>query len=443
MTSGHGVAGALWQAQSRVSAGSVPDEVETVAGHCLLDWLGCAIAGSREPLSEILRAEFAQAQGPARLLGTDQRAGVLAAALVNGAAGHALDYDDTGGIGHPSAPLWPVVLAVAEEQSASGAQARNAFIAGYEVETRIAQIFGSGPYGAGWHTTSLYGVFGAMAAAAHLLQLDEPAFGCALGLAASQASGLKANFGTMTKPFHAGHAAERGLLAARLAARGYTANPEALEGNQGLLQALGCERDAIERLEAVADRWFVPDTLFKHHAACYLTHATINNVRSVAAELAPEAVTSMTLTVNPSILDVCGLYDQPRTGLEGKFSLKGTAAMALHGIDTADPGSYCEAVLCEPVLQQSMAKVQLETDPGLTVMQSALALATSDGAEHRAHADSGTPNRDLPQQAGQLRRKFAALVGGGADSESLTQSLLNLGGAASIAQLLGTLPTHD
>ena len=206
--------------------------------------------------------------------------------MINGAAGHALDFDDTSAVmgAHASVPLLPAVLAVAEEQGRSGADVLTAYVVGMEVQSRIGTSIGTEHYAKGWHTTSTIGVFGAAAATSWLLGLDNEGFATAMGIAASSASGLKANFGTMTKPLHPGQAAERGVLAARLAARGYTANAEAIDGNQGFAQAAGSGALDGKRLARLADSWATPKTLFKYHAACHpvsYTHLTLPTIYSV------------------------------------------------------------------------------------------------------------------------------------------------------------------
>lgn len=400
----------LWARFGRLEWDDIPNDVRTVATHCALDWFGCALAGSREPLSEILRSELATDSGAVSLIGSELRATPTLAALINGAAGHALDYDDTGSRMHPTAPVMPAVLAVAEERGLSGTDALTAFIVGYETEARIGSLMGMQHYHRGWHTTSTFGVFGAAAAVSRMLGLTEDQFGMAMGLAASQSSGVKANFGTMTKPFHAGHAAERGALSARLAARGYTANPRAFEANQGLMQAAGEGSEASETLDDLPGVWFLPETLFKYHAACYLTHSTINNVRRGLDGLTSDAVESMTIVVNPSILDVCGLYDRPKTGLEAKFSLVGTAAMAMRGIDTSNPSVFHESIIQHPVLQELMGKVRVETDPDLRTTEAALIIVKPNGDAIKERSDSGIPAEDLVEQEHALRTKFTSLV---------------------------------
>ncbi|MET0780461.1 MAG: MmgE/PrpD family protein, partial [Microbacterium sp.] len=372
----------LWDRFGTITVNDVPPDVVSVASHCILDWFACATAGANEPLAAILREEFADYSGPCTVIGTSRTMPPLQAALVNGAIGHALDFDDTHTImgGHPTVPMFPAAWALAEELDASGPQLLAAFVAGFEIESRLGAGIGREHYSKGWHQTSTIGVFGAAAASAHLLCLDGQRFGHAIGLAASQSSGLKANFGTMTKPFHAGHAAERGLLAARLASRGFTANPDALQANQGLAQAAGGGTFRSDRLDRLGDEWLMPFTLFKYHAACYLTHAAIEATSALVAEHAEETVRAVYLTVNPSIIDVCGIAN-PRTGLEGKFSLRATAALTVLGLDTADPATFVDPVIGGANVQSMLQKVRVETDPGIADTQTQVTLITDSG-EH-------------------------------------------------------------
>ncbi|MEZ5597442.1 MAG: MmgE/PrpD family protein, partial [Pseudomonadales bacterium] len=196
----------------------------TVARQCLLDFLGVTLAGMREPLTRLLLQDIREAGGNAQASIPLQPAKVALdqAALVNGAAGHAHDYDDVhnGMTGHPTVPVAPVVLALAEYRHASGAELLNAFIAGVDTECILGRALGPSHYARGFHATGTLGSLGAAAAAARLYGLDTEATARALGIAATQAAGLKSQFGTMVKPLHAGHAAQTGLAAARLAHRG-------------------------------------------------------------------------------------------------------------------------------------------------------------------------------------------------------------------------------
>jgi 2-methylcitrate dehydratase PrpD len=209
----------------------------TVAKQCILDWYGVTLAGANEPVARILREEIAtSAQGPSSIVGFNLRCSPADAALVNGATSHALDYDDVHPlIGHPTATVLPAVLAIAEAKGRSGMDVLRAFIAGYETAGFVGSLAMPSHYERGFHATATLGSFGAAAAAGLLLDLDEAQMAFALGLAGTQAAGLKSMFGTMAKPFHAGRAAANGVLAARLAERGFTANPGVLEVAQGFV----------------------------------------------------------------------------------------------------------------------------------------------------------------------------------------------------------------
>ncbi len=399
-----------WSKFKDLTCDDLPDDVIKVANHCILDWFGCAVAGSREPIAGLLFDEFGNRSGRCSVIGSDLQVDAPTAALLNGASGHALDYDDTGlaVACHSTAPVLPAVLAVAEEIGASGKEMIAALVAGVEIQGRIHLAMGNDHYNRGWHTTATYGTFGATAAVAHLLKLDHEAYGVAMGLAASHASGVKANFGTMTKPYHAGRAAESGVNAARLAARGFTANPDAVLGNQGYIGAASNGKSPEGRLEEAADEWMIMQTLFKHHAACHLTHAGIESVLRLKQKLVPSDLSSLTLTVHPAILDVCGI-PEPKTGLEGKFSLRGTASLALNDIDTANPETFVDDVINSEAVQSLIDKVTIETDDSLTSMQTRVVWIDNAQNAHEEYHDTGVPATDLDEQELKLEQKFASL----------------------------------
>ncbi len=403
------LAGRFWDRFGTLAIGDVPAEVAEVAAHSIMDWFGCALAGSREPLSAILRAEFASSREQHTLIGSPERADRLRAALINGAAGHALDFDDSSAVmgGHPSAPVVPALLALCESGGRTGAELLTAYVVGSEIQARVGTGIGPEHYAKGWHTTSTIGVFGAAAGCSRLLGLDADRFGHAMGLAASGAAGLKANFGTMAKPLHPGAAAERGLLAARLAARGYTANPAAIDGNQGLAQAAGTGDLDQSRINRWADDWTVLRTVFKFHAACHFTHAGIEATSLLLHQgLEARDVEQITLRVNPSILDVCGIAS-PTTGLEAKFSLRGTQALLINGFDTAAAATFEDGPINRQDVQAFIPRVVVEPDESLHAMATAVNAQTMRG-EQRATHDASRPSTDLTEQATRLRKKFDA-----------------------------------
>jgi 2-methylcitrate dehydratase PrpD len=429
----------VWEQFGSLTLDDIPPEAQRVGQQGLLDWFGCALAGSRQELAGILRAEFAQDDGPATLLGTDRRATAHLAALVNGAAGHALDYDDTNTVGgfHPSAPVLPAALAAAETAGRSGADLLTAYIVGVEVGSRFGAAIGLEHYARGWHTTSSVGIFGAAAAASRLLGLGREQFGHALGLAASQSSGVQANFGTMTKPFHAGHAAERGLVAARLASRGYTASDGAFEGTAGLLEAASTGRVNRERLDAVNDVWVMTRTLFKYHAACHGTHAAIGAALNLLTRVKAEDVVRVRVTVHPDILRVCKVV-YPDSGLAGKFSLRAAVALAMLGDDTADPATFSDQRVLQPDLRELMTRIDVTQEASRVSPTSAIVVFETASGDHRATADIGTPEADLDLQERRLRMKFARLAGPviGSDAGPLADRLLGIGAVPSVADLL-------
>lgn len=402
---------ALWEKYSTLTWSQVPGATQRVAKQCLMDWVACALAGSREPLAGILQDEYKDQSGVCSVVGSNLRVPAQVAALINGCQGHALDFDDTSTVmgGHPSAPVIPAVLAQGEELNCSGEEILTAIVVGIEIESRLGVLVGPEHYAKGWHVTSTMGVFGAAAGVAWLLKLDDEAFGYAMGLAASQASGLKANFGTMTKPFHAGHAAERGMLSARLAARGYTSNAASFEGNQGLLEAASSGKLAVNRYETYKDEWLTDHVLFKYHAACYLTHAAIECLLQLGNAAHADNCDSITVTVNPSLLNVCGI-ENPTTGLEAKFSLRAASALTVLGYDTTDSKTYSDDVIANQTVNRMINRVTVNTDASLTSTQTRVDVVDKVGDQHQAYFDTGIPASDLDHQQRKLALKFRHLV---------------------------------
>ncbi|WP_414842452.1 MmgE/PrpD family protein, partial [Hydrogenophaga sp. Root209] len=221
----------------------LPEDVRLRVRQCLLDWIGVTLAGACEPLVHML-AEEAREQGgyaQATVVGHAMTTSSRQAALINGSASHALDYDDVNMActGHPSVVLIPALLALAESRGASGRDFMTAFAAGYETMCQLGLVCGDAQYSNGFHTTATLGTLGAAAACARLLQLDADDTATALGIASTMAAGLKSMFGTMCKPLHAGRASADGLQAAQLAARGFTSRADAIECPQGLIATHG------------------------------------------------------------------------------------------------------------------------------------------------------------------------------------------------------------
>lgn len=429
--------GRLADRWSAVGFDDLPYDVAEVGRHCVLDWLGCALAGSREPLALILLDELAD--GDCTVVGTSRTANAATAALVNGAAGHALDFDDTHLLlsGHPSAPILPAALAVAQELGRTGPELLTAFVAGVEVACRVGAALTPRHYQAGWHATGTVGTFGAAAAVSRLLDLSPVQTAHALALAGTQAAGLQASFGTMAKPLHAGKAASNGILAARLAGRGFTGNPALLEAPHGFGAAAGGAVPDPARLDRHEDRWTIRDTLFKYHAACYLSHAAINAALAVAGNVPVPDIERVEVHVAAGPLQVCNI-PEPVTGLEGKFSLRAVTAMALLGDDTADMAAFADQRMADGDLVALRDLVSVIPDGGLAPTQSRVVLIARDGTRYAATDDTGRPAEDLRLQWERLRAKFrglAAPVIGVTRTEQLAEAVAGLASAGTISRL--------
>jgi 2-methylcitrate dehydratase PrpD len=430
----------VWERYGKLTLDEIPEDARRVGRQGLLDWFGCALAGGVEPLARIMRDELLDdASGSASVFGTNRGAPPQTAALLNGAAGHALDYDDTNTVGgfHPSVPVVPAALALAEIQDRSGADLLTAYIVGIEAGSRFGAAIGPEHYAKGWHTTSSIGVFGATAASAWLLGLDGDRFRTALGLAASLSSGVQANFATMTKPLHAGHAAERGLLAARLAGRGYTANPDAFESVAGLLEAAATGQVNTGRLDAIDDVWVITRSLFKYRAACHGTHSAIESALQLMADVALEDVTRVEVRVHPNIFRVCKVI-YPRSGLEAKFSLRAATALAMLGDDTADPTTFNDVRVLEPDLVDLTHRIDVVEDGDHVSPTGAIVRFDTATGSREAAVDIGTPDTDLDRQEQRLLTKFGALAGrvvGVERAKTLADSILDVAAVQSVREL--------
>lgn len=389
---------------------ATPAAALTVAKQCLLDWIGVALAGRDEPLVRILVEELAPDDPDGvTIFGLGRRARIDDAVLINGAMGHALDFDDViMPMGHPTAPVAPVVLALAEQRGASGAEALMAFIAGVEAECRVSRLMGPSHYAKGWHSTATTGTFGAAAAAARLLGVAGEPLTHAFGIAGTQAAGLKSVFGTMSKPLHAGKAAQSGLLAARLAARGFTSDTDILASAQGFADTQSSTVDVAAGLAPREAPWVV-EALYKYHAACYLTHDAIEAAIRLRVEegLSPDAIEAVSVKVPAGHLGVCNIQ-APASGLECKFSLRMTTALALAGEDTFQDGLYNDETARRPDLVTLRDRVSI--DPTQVGRGSVVTARLKDGRVVSRQGDVSQPNRDLAAQQEKLERKFRHLA---------------------------------
>jgi 2-methylcitrate dehydratase PrpD len=353
-----------------VTGATPPAEARARAAAAVLDTVGVILAGAGEPACRIVQGIVAgEGAGTCQVFGASASSSATGAALANGTAAHALDYDDMCfvSLAHPSAPLVPAAFAAAELTRASGAALLDAYVVGFEIEGRLGALMNPRHYQRGWHCTSTLGTIGAAAAACRLFGVDAAAAGHALAIAASEASGLKENFGTMVKPLHAGLAARNGVLAALLARDGMTASALAIEGPQGFLRAMDSQEAGVSGTIAdLGSRWEILDTgiTVKLYPSCAGTHPSLDLILDMRRQhgFTPADVERIDVDVD-SITPTVLIYDRPATDLEAKFSMPFCAAAAVVdgqvGLDTFE-ASY----LTHPDITSVMERVVMAVDKG-------------------------------------------------------------------------------
>ncbi len=274
-------------------------------------------------------------------------------------------------------------------------------------------------------------------ACARLLGLDADKTATAIGIAGTQAAGLKSQFGTMCKPFHAGKAAQNGLLAARLAARGFSSRTDLLECVQGFAATHGPDFSPASALAKPANGFHILANLFKYHAACYFTHAPIECARAIRREheVNPQDIVRATLRIDASTDRVCNI-PAPVDGLQSKFSLRQTVAMALAGIDTASLAAYGAMTATDPALVRLREKIGIDFQDNWPQTVSELEVETANGRHFATRHDSGIPAADIAEQGLRLAAKFTSLTAsvlGAARARELRETVANLDNLADFA----------
>ncbi|HKW95273.1 MAG TPA: MmgE/PrpD family protein, partial [Methylomirabilota bacterium] len=327
--------------------------------------------------------------------------------------GHALDFDDThlGSIVHGSASVAPAVLAIAEWHRLPGAAALAAFIAGFEVETRIGRVIGPPLADRGWHVTALLGHFGAVAAAGKLLGLTAEQLGRALGIAGTQAAGLEQSLGTMCKPLHPGKAAMNALLAALLAREGFTGPTGILDEPRGLPGTFVGITDLTPALEDLGKRFEILENSTKLYAACHLLHATIDAGRAIRehSSPSPDAIEAVECHVHPLAVKVAAI-PEPRTGLEGKFSAAYCAALALTRGEAGE-SEFSDTSVRDPDLLGLVARIRPVADPSLGIPEARMRVRLRDGRvlDETVRAARGTPGHPVTRL--DVEEKFRRIAG--------------------------------
>lgn len=401
----------------KFSAADVPEEAAAMMRLSLFDWAACGIAGSAEGEFAAFRRAQLTEEGPAHIFGGDA-GGAATAALVNGTLSHALDYDDThfAHIGHPSVAVLAAVIALAETLDIALTDAVDAATIGVEASILTGVWLGRTHYQIGYHQTATAGAFGATLAAARLLGLDKHQTRHALGLCASMASGIKAQFGTMAKPLNAGLAARTGVEAALWAQAGMTAAADGLAGPLGF-----GETHHGEAAEITLPRkdWQISSISHKFHACCHGLHAMLEALGG--ADVEAERISAIKIRTHPRWMSVCNIA-APKTGLEVKFSYAHTAAMTLLGYATGSISNFNDDIARDKDIIALRDKIEVTEDDSLSETQSQVTLTLSSGEVRRLRHDLLAPIT-LEARSEKLRGKAQALLGGAA-SDALWEAVI-------------------
>ena len=399
---------------SKTKADEVPADVLHESMRCLIDHLGLAIAGAAEPAAAIAREQCRLLGGEpqATVLGTPHRLRLTDAALVNGIACHALDFDDTHvpTILHPTTPLYAAGTALAEWRGGRGIDLLAAHALGYELSARTSNALYPEHYDSGWHMTGTTGALASASVAIRLLGLEGATATHCLSIAATQAAGHREQFGTMTKPFHAGHAAQAGVWAGLLAAGGFTGAPDPLQGRRGMFAVMSSTSTPSDLVDGLGERWQIFDNGVKPYACGVVIHPVIDAVRDLAMRkgLTAERIDKIKLHVHPLVRELTGKTD-PRTGLEGKFSVTFACSIAL--LDgRAGEKEFSDSAVYRDDVRALMAKLEVLPDPAVPHTQAGATAITGDGETVDTWVDHarGTPGNRLTDD--ELREKFHGLA---------------------------------
>ncbi|MFM9982160.1 MAG: MmgE/PrpD family protein [Burkholderiales bacterium] len=434
----------------------IPEAARRKAKECILDCLGVAIAGTRESIVPPL-LQYVDAVGglpQATLIGSGKRTSITNAALVNGAIGHVLDFDDTNQlfIGHGSVVIVPAILALAEHLGSTGEDVIAAFMVGTEIQWKLGEalVDAGDHYLRGWHSTCTVGAFGATASAAWLLKLDREQMRNAFGIAASEAAGFQEQFGTHCKPFHAGRANEIGIRAALLAKGGLTSSKTALEGNVGFLKLVAGKMD-LSKISNFGAPWGILEKTFgrginlKANPVCASGVGGIEGMQRMLAEHKFKAadVESIAAGVRPKSLNIL-MYHTPETGLEAKFSAEyWMAATIVYGRVGLE--QVTDAAVQNPEVQALLRKVKVYPDESILVSAARVNITVKlkDGREITESYYPPKGAADNPMTEQELGAKFAeCMAWGGISEQKITRAkeiVLGLEKAKSVPELMQAL----
>lgn len=396
--------------------GDIPEKVRHEAARSFLNWVGCAVGASRHETVERALAALSEFSGPreATVLGRGDRLDIMLAALMNGITSHTFDFDDTHlkTVIHPSGPVASAILALAERKPVAGADFLHAFILGVETECRIGNAVYPSHYDVGWHITATAGVFGAAAAAGRLLGLTEQQMVWAFGLAATQSSGLREMFGSMAKPMHPGNAARNGLLAALLASKDFTSAGEGIEGRRGFANVLAAQRDLAKITDRLGETWELALNTYKPFACGIVEHPAIDGCIQLRNEhkLKADDIETISLRVHPLVLELTG-KKAPKVGLEGKFSVYHSCAVAIiHG--AAGEAQYSDEAVRDPRVVALRDRVTASAERGVHEDQVDIAIRLKSGKVLEKFVEHAVGSLDRPMSDAALEAKFRELADG-------------------------------
>lgn len=393
---------------------SIPAATRHHATRTFVNWLGCAIGGSHHEGMDIALAALAPMAGAAQasVLGRSERLDILHAALLNGISSHMFDFDDTHlkTVIHPAGPVCSAILALAEHRPVSGEDFVHALVLGVEVECRIGNAVYPNHYDTGWHITGTAGVMGAAAACGKLLGLNEQQMVWALGIAATQSSGLREMFGTMCKPFHPGNAAKNGLMSALLAEKNFTSSNRGIEAPRGFAHVLSTKFDPAEIIDGLGKTFEIDLNTYKPFACGIVIHPIIDACVQLRNEhgLTGDEIESVLAKVHPLVLELTG-KKTPQTGLEGKFSVYHSAAAGfIYG--AAGEREYSDAVVRDAKVVALRDKVTAVVDATMHEDQTLVEVKLKDGRTLSKYVEAAIGSLKRPQTDADLEAKFRGLA---------------------------------
>ena len=416
--------------------------IDAAALRTIENWAGCAIGAARHPAVDVALAAIAELEPApqASVLGRDERVDAERAALVNGVSSHLFDFDDTHlrTIIHPAGPVVSAALALAEKTGASGRALIDATVLGVDVACRVGNAVYPEHYDRGWHITGSTGMLGAAAACARLLGLGVERATMALGIAASQPTGVREQFGSMTKAFHPGNAARAGLLSALLARHGYTASARALEAPRGLMQTFSTRSDWREVDDELGTRFEIAFNTFKPFACGVVIHPCIDGCIQLAQanSLRPDDVERVALRVHPLVLELTG-KTAPRTGLEGKFSVYHACAAGLV-FGRAGEAEFSDALVARPDLVALRQRITASADGAIDEAACDVTIDCRDGRKLHLFVEHALGSLERPLDDAALARKFHALaddVIGAAQADQWLAACASLASARNVGAL--------